>query len=545
MHGRRKDIESQNDVLPQFKHISAYTEKELLALTESFQKTQAELENALNEHSSVYKAYLANHAIANYGSNITFIIYILETTSNGFAKLFNVFVPGVTIPNAVNYGISTPLSLIEVLFYMCVVSPKRMAHKDTWNYAFRDPWRKRLKDYLKDAAEDPRGALLGLLNALFDLAILGVTNLTGVMSELIFILPLVESQAAKVLLTIIVLYFGNEYYRAYTNDDWYNTFKNFFRQNDPSFIKNLSYSSLIEMILEYLSAVFLRVFPAFYYLAVESSKVLGFWFHPYLVLSCVSVHSLVILRDSTIDKYFKSDAEIIKILKQDREFQQIVTYFKCNHYGLGESSEEDIQLQLCHLVMDQHRKKLLAEEGYFFIFKKDRSNVPYFIVRGLISGYLFHGLFSRFISGVSEYILPPVAVIITLIPLYHSQQQLISNADLLKLMKGETQERSAKLTVAFAVALTFCGAVVGAMSTLGTLTIPGLDFVIAMLCLLRMINMMNYNLPKTEASVSDMVDGAKQSSCFARFFTPSNIPVVAQPDVRQFKFARKGSEDYF
>ncbi|GEM_PF-6727799 len=482
----------QREAASRLHYLADYSETEICAFEEKYQATRISLDEILSANRKLYYWNLINQIIANYGSNALYLVFPIITSDQGLNTTVNVFFPHVTIPSTIGYGIGIPMAATDVAAYTLFYSVKKAAIKNTLDHVMNLSYRDQLLHWLRTVPEFPKQSALNLLISVCNNTVLIVTNTTGVMTELIYYLPYIPS-SLRWPLTLITLYYGNKYYAEYTNEDYLRAIEDYCQRNRVAIFSTEYPASSFEILLQYASAVGLRAYPYFLYLAYESAEVLGFWFNPYFVTACALLHSSRIYLNVTVDFHLAARNKIVE------------------YYGSGEVAIKELRI---------YRKEFIKTKGYREILKNP-GNLAYLTIRALLGAYAAYGIYPY---------LSPIGGMIAASPLYFSMLQKRISEDYLQQKIGQSLQQETDLSrpyLIFALILTYSAALVTAMSTIGTLSSDTVDILkaaVVLFCVERMVNTIQYTFPKTKKTVEDIKK--LSGHCYARLFTHQKQPAT-------------------
>lgn len=451
-----------------------------------------QLDQRIETHLYLYWIFRGNYYIASIGINLLYLTFPIITSNAGINVIVQFFDSKKTAPLSVGYGIGVPLSLIQVLYYMLLFSPKREALHSSLNllalphteYLTLHPLLGRLTQKMKCAVynfkneltEHPLTALIRLVSIAFHQTILLSFNLTWIASVFVFL----PSWLAKPI-ALPALFFGNEYCRKYSNPDYYAGIE-FWKNKGGRLLLQLAKEEpnmTLQILLQVSSGVGLRAFPLCYFLAVSSKEMLGIWFDPRLVIVTTSIQGLNSLLLPTYQHYVETKTLITTALSASPEFATI-------------------------------KQNWLKEKGYLLFIKTEPITALLLLSRLSLGGYLGYGL-TQFLPLSAYWMLlfiPLCAACLTY-PLYKAEiGRLAYNGHYQTLtMSSSPPEQYPATTRCLASTLNILGSFTNTLSNIGMLLfLFGQDASIAkaiilLLSIESMINTMHFNAPKVEQTI--------------------------------------------
>ncbi|MDR3491105.1 MAG: hypothetical protein P4M12_03550 [Gammaproteobacteria bacterium] len=541
----KNDAELALSPLSKLRYLQGFEEAELKALQNKFDKNPQELDNLIAEYKKTYWYYQINYILANYGSCSLFLIFPITTSNQGIETFVQVFNPNTPVSNAVGYGIGVPLSIIDVIFFMCVFSVRKESIKSTLEFATQKPYKEYFAETLTYLKQHPGNALIDSLKFLINQTILLPLNSTATMTELIY-MPLDYSTAGAKVATAITLFYGNEYFKKYTNPDYYEGL-DFWRnkKNRPWLLKEMykgNVTTPIQIWLQGASSIGLRVYPFFYFIAVKSEQTLGFWFPPPFIAACTFLHGLCTRYPSTFNHYMNHKEKIESILNDKPDLhlmaQQILTM---QHMQATDRNLHQTQQQLIRIIKKIHKENMLQEEGRLFLFKKEPMIALLILFRSCLGGYFGYGIANQLShvidSTLAHTLTIPLSALFFGKLLYHAEIERIANREHLKKLQQEvpaadviplTATPSSNTTITVALILNVSGAIVGAMSTIGTLQpligndTPMITTIITLLAIEQMLNGILFNQDKVKDTVKDIYHSLPSCTDICSFFKRKN-----------------------
>jgi hypothetical protein len=345
-------------------YLGNLSEEALSQLEEKYDKSRIVLEESIVNHPIVFFGALVKHCIANYGSNILYLIFPVLTSAKGLTTAIQVFFPEVEIPSALAYAIGGTISVVDVIAYTFFYSVWEVAIYDALDHIHNDSFLEKLMAVKRAIYEAPIQAAIQALKSIFHYTVLGVHNITGTMTELVFYLKPSTKSAIKWSATPITCYFGNEFYKSYTNNDYWNGIEFLLDKNRLPMLSFNYPSTSLEITLQYSSAVGLRAYPLFFQLSILSKEILGFWPHPIFVTFCAAIHSLFVYSKSSYLPHLSDRQYLFDQLLKDKHMDDIVRVL-CHPHPVTEKLKKEIIQTLLSIQLEAFGKRLIEEEGRF------------------------------------------------------------------------------------------------------------------------------------------------------------------------------------
>jgi hypothetical protein len=494
--------EPEVEVIPPLKYFLSFSPKEISRQEQKFQKTAFELERILDENKKILYYYSYNYFVANFGSCLLFLLFPIVTSNEGIETIAQIFNQAAEVPDSVGYGIGGPLSVIEAAMFMMLFSVRKEAIKSSLAYALQKPWQQRIVDLEEFVTREPVKALQEATKHFGHEGMLLICNLTGAMSELIYI-PLNYTKPFGIIFTLVTLFYGNEYFKKYTNADYYAGLDFFFKEQHhgiEDLFHDRDFTTILQISLQSLSSVGLRTFPLYYFIAVSAQELLGIWPEPYLVAALTLVQGFFMLYPATFNHYMK-DYEFLKehLIQHPESVAQYADF----------------------------RKEFLTEKGYLHLLKQEPMTAMLIATRTLLGGYFGFSMATDFISiiinkSLAQAIFLPAGALSFGIILYDAELKRFLRKKFVEKIQAPAHDEEAATpaivieptprswSTAFGIFLNVAGNFVGAMSTVGTLQpliggdLPEVTTVITLLAIERMLNNIYFNQDKVEDSVKDL-----------------------------------------
>ncbi|MCX7115498.1 MAG: hypothetical protein NTW08_06295 [Gammaproteobacteria bacterium] len=421
------------------------------------------LQSILNDHPLLYWFLRSHFWISIIGTNGFYITFPITSSDAGIQTLVQFFNSTTIVSTDVGYGIGVPLSLIETLSYMLTASPKREALLSFFNFLSispRDAWCQnpilaRLErqvtqstlQWMQKFMNAPSETLLNTAVNSAHHVILLMYNLTWIAAALVFLSPLRARQLA-----VIILFYGNEYCRKYINRDYYQGVA-FWREGGLSTFRQLFQDEplmAIQITLQCMCTIGLRAFPIFYFLAIATRDVLGFW-PPPLLMSGIAVFAGT----------------------------HIYTLSSYLHYT--EPKRQALELMANHaqpptLALHQFRAQWLQSSGFLDFVKQEPIPSLVILCRIMIGGYFGYGI-SRFVANdvLAPYLmvfLMPVCASVLGFMLYQVEKErhiTHSYLQFLQLGNATTTFKPSQTINIIATTINILGSFVGTLSNMGLL----------------------------------------------------------------------------
>jgi hypothetical protein len=527
------------------KYLQGFSAAEIEAFQENYKLifkkescSLSDLENLLEENPRIYRYYLFNFAVANYGSCLLFLTFPITACNEAIQSFAKIFDSRVTVSNWVGYGIGGPLSVLDVVFFMFVFSVRVEAVRASLDYIIQKTYLEQVKDALIVVRERPVTAMKTTMAFILAQAILQPFNMTGTISELVY-LPMDFSTPESKIAIIVTLFYGNEYFKVYLNPKFRQGiifFKN--PTQRPGLIQDILRGNLslpFQILFQSASSIGLRAFPVYYAIAVAAEEALSWWFSPFFVAACTVLHGILTLYPSTFDHYMKDHEDILFLLKKNPKFVMMVQEIARVHdIAPTEQNIKRIEYELSMLWRNAFFEKQRQQRGSLILFKSERMTGCLILMRAFLGGYFGYGLGGKLAvllnKTLAQALLIPLASLTFGKLLYNAEKQYFINdsyANELKKQEEKSHHAPEYSTgiIAGALVLTCSGALVGAMTTIGTLNSiigdnePEITTAIAILSVERMLNSGYFNFGGVLKTVQDLYQSSPSvSGLFSRAF---------------------------
>jgi len=383
-------------------YLAQFTQEELESFTDNdgksfindLHKEVHELEETIALYWKTQWYYRIENWLAN-ASNLLFVIFQINTSGEGVDSFVKAFAANVTVPASVSSGIGISTSLLSTGLYALAFSAYREAIISTLRYGYSKPIRTQMTDAFLYAQASPMGALSHTLGFLLNQTTLLSSNLTGTMSEIVDINTKINALPTPLnwIVIVTILFFGNKYYQKFMNADYHKGLQSWIdfmlnKDNHPSILTEIMHGNIatpVQILLQGVSAVGLRTFPLYYYLALASATALGGWIPAPLVAALVTWHSICALYPETYHLYMDD-----KILVSDLINEKIQPILATQRQANPNMTVDELKSATQHefdKIKKAYEAEIISEHGRAYVFKEPLTAVS-IACRTAIGGYL-------------------------------------------------------------------------------------------------------------------------------------------------------------
>lgn len=322
---------------PRLDFLDGCTDEELRALQEKFGKTPEALDQLIKHGATNYgKFRVANttlfqlrralDVIAIWGANGLYLYYRTQTGSSGIIAGLNVYVPGVTVSDAIANGISGTCS-IGTLTYILFSSAKKNAARTTLTEALlKDPATQLEKFRIELFDKSPRN----FTNAFMYLgskSVIYTANITSALSTVYAFRKQLSAlpNGIKWPLTFGILGFTDRFNEIFMNDKFYYGQRFWLEQQlaaeYPWMALELRKKGkvsnpliLFEALVQLIGVTLLRSYPNYFLLNEFALSYFPAWLDSRLVAAIVGVHTVSTYWPTSYKRLFGAALEIYKRL---------------------------------------------------------------------------------------------------------------------------------------------------------------------------------------------------------------------------------------
>lgn len=500
MDSKRTQPPLDADIKPkqQLNYLDGFTENQIVELEKKYKKTRQELDQIVADY---YKSFWWER-ILKYGelsTNFLYMIFRAKTSNAGITNVAQTVKPDAVVSDAVGYGIGASVAIPGSLVYTFSSSAKNDAVLAVLDYANRDPLDKRFSDALAYAREHKVQAFFDSLLFSLNTTILVTTNATFATSEIIPIINQLNTLPPTVKWAVVA---GIEFFAYRYNENYYRTeytkgLKFWWNEeNRPYLLGEISRGNFavpLEIFLQgIVSAVGLRAFPNYYYLAVAAAEALGGFLPAAFVASMAFLHGLCVLYPATFDHYMKADEEINAILRSQIDLEKVkeISQDYIKKFKLDKASEKELNHHLEEIIngmvkanRDALSIKARKGQGSLALFKEEPSSIFTTGVTTAIGASFGYQLSPYIMTGLA---FAPPALIATLSAsasaglfgylYYKAEDKRVNDNEILKLLKPSEEKPSKPANQKAALVagiLNTCNAISSATSTIGSYQLLG------------------------------------------------------------------------
>lgn len=317
------DLESQS---PPLYYLKNRSDAEIAKLKALFKLDLNEMESKIQAHPWMYRWYKVKYNIARY-VNVGFPFFAGPKSDVGIRESVHLFVPSVTVPENVAYGLGMAGACLSAGFYMMAINPEAVALRFTLHYATREPIQKRVGDYCHSVWHHPRKTLWDSAKYLFNSTALQTTNFMGSVTNFLGISSFLTSVHPALWWVGLAVFQGpgNEYYDGFSNDEFWDNLDFWWDKNRASLISLFPEEAalVLQVLIEGLSTVALRSVGA----ASTSEMVhkeFGFGMPFYAVVALTLYTYLQQFYPGSYDHYLGSRNETIKLIMEEESLDRSV-----------------------------------------------------------------------------------------------------------------------------------------------------------------------------------------------------------------------------
>lgn len=384
---------------PDIYYLEEFSNKEIEALQNRFNQPWYELEKTVASYKKTYRYERFMNWMTN-GSNLPYAKFVIDTGKNGIRTLVQTVSPDTLVPDSVGTYVGAPAATLDTLFWMSQFSAQKKAVIATLEYAYSIPMKQRVEKYFSDLRNMPTNTIKISAKYVFNHSILWISNATGSMTIVLGLENLITPLPRGLFYTAvgISLIVGKRFFKHFTDDDYFDGQKFLFETKAPSlqtkFIEGEK-TAVIQVGLQGLiGSVALRAYPLYYFLAISSEELLGWWFPAPLVAVAATIHGLFAFYPSIYNEHFGPSNKIDELL-YERHGRSMELRVNQNRAELGLdpitdplelTQETKILLKnMRHLV----EQKILKELPAGFVIRKEPGNLIHMSLRTAIGGYFF------------------------------------------------------------------------------------------------------------------------------------------------------------
>ncbi len=478
-------------------YLQVFDDEELAELKKLYSdKSLLELDNHVASYPQLLWWYRIDFCLAN-ATNLLFVVFQINTSNEGIVQFIQTLSPGAVVPSNVAYGIGASTAILDTGMYMVVFSAYKEAIKATLEYALNPSIQKRLQKEIEFVRKSPGQACIELVKTLFHQFILYTTDLTGVMTEVIGIASKILALPTPLNWLVVagILRYGKRYFGPYMDEEYFKGL-DFWQPNpeQPWLYQKILQGDIAipaQIIIQNISAVGLRVYPYYYFLALASATALGGWLPASVVAGVVAVHSFAAICPKTYKHYLEDQLKVESLLPDKKE-------------------------------MESYCVAIIKEQGRLFLFRQEPMMLIPVVYRSVVSGYMGYQL--GLLCSVGSIALPIAIAFVSASVLGGGLYKAEANRVMYKLIRGMIdtveveknkaegvrQQTTAEMLVGFlGKLLNVDAAFSSAMSTIGTgsqlpSNTPAATSLIAILALERALNVIKFNEKRVDKTVKSL-----------------------------------------
>jgi hypothetical protein len=387
---------------PELYYLAKFSQKELEELHDNegksfikdHQKTVDQLEAIITEYWKTQWYFRVENWLAN-ASNLLFVIFQINTAGEGVESFIKAFAPDATVSHSISMGVGIPPALASTALYALAFSAYRQAISETLCYAHTKPICERAINAYLYAKASPMGALSKMLVYLFNTTTLLTSNLTGTMSEIVDISDKINALPTPLnwIVIMTILYCGNKYYKNYMNQEYHAGMKSWIdfllnKDNQPWLLAEIARGNIatpIQIFLQGASAIELRTYPLYYYLALASATALGGWIPAPLVAALVTWHSLCVLYPETYALYMNDKIKVNELIQE--KIKPILELLQQTNPDMTAKELETVAKKEFNNIKKAYEAEVIRAHGRAYVLKEPLT-VASIACRTVIGGYL-------------------------------------------------------------------------------------------------------------------------------------------------------------
>lgn len=398
-----KDLESQSTLVT-LRYLRKSDCKKLNTFLARENTSLLDLDDTINTYWKTYYWYQFKFAVAAV-SWAPAIVFQAEKSNVGINALSQL-VLGKETPSRMGYGLGAPIATLGTGALIFSYNPRDKALEATLNYAESKPLLEQAYDWLDLAKKHPIETVFRLGAGVANI----VVNTTGAMVPALGFASKLNllSIPARVTCLGLLAYPQYVFYRIYFNTD---KGINFLKNKKLPWLAQLIWNGEIAVPLQIfiqggLSAVGLRAYPFYYFIAKACEQMLGGWFPVPMVVAANIVQSMLTLYVLTYERYLanrvKADELLDKIVNQAIEkFIHDVRKEVGFEQPLSGEELEKKKLLLKKTLKQLFDEEIISQKKMGFVFREEKATIATVSYRSFIGGAV--GYFATPFIVVSPY----------------------------------------------------------------------------------------------------------------------------------------------